>query len=87
MSNTVEHFPLFNYGDIGTKKFSYDLWGDTVNVASRMETFGLSNEIQVTESIYEQLSEAYTFEDRGEIDIKGKGKVRAYLLKSRKNTD
>ncbi len=74
-------------GVIGTKKFSYDLWGDTVNMASRMETYGLSNEIQVTERIYQQLREAYSFEGRGEIDIKGKGKVRTYLLKARKNTD
>ena len=68
-------------GVIGTKKFSYDLWGDTVNVASRMETYGLPNEIQVTEKTYGHLRDHYAFEDRGEIEVKGKGKVRAYLLK------
>jgi len=71
-------------GVIGTKKFSYDLWGDTVNVASRMESYGLPNEIQVTERLYGQLRDVYTFENRGEIDIKGKGKVRAYLLQGRR---
>ena len=70
-------------GVLGTKKFSYDLWGDTVNVASRMESYGLPNEIQVTESTYEQLRDSYTFQDRGEIAIKGKGEVRAYFLKGR----
>lgn len=71
-------------GVIGTKKFSYDLWGDTVNVASHIESYGLPNEIQVTERTYEQLRHIYTFEDRGEIEIKGKGKVKAFLLKGRR---
>ena len=71
-------------GVIGTKKFSYDLWGDTVNVASRMESYGLPNEIQVTDKTYEQLRDAYSFEDRGEIEVKGKGKIMTYLLKGRR---
>ena len=70
-------------GVLGTKKFSYDLWGDTVNVASRMESYGLPNEIQVTESTYEQLRDSYMFQDRGEIAIKGIGEVRVYFLKGR----
>ena len=70
-------------GVIGTKRFSYDLWGDTVNVASRMESYGLPNEIQVTEKTYEQLRGEYRFEDRGEIEVKGKGKIQAYFLKGR----
>lgn len=71
-------------GVIGTKKFSYDLWGDTVNVASRMESYGLPNEIQVTEKTYEQLRDGYSIEERGEIEVKGKGKIKTYLLKGRK---
>jgi class 3 adenylate cyclase len=73
-------------GVIGTKKFSYDLWGDTVNVASRMESYGLPNEIQVTEKTYEQLRDAYSFEDRGEIEVKGKGKIKTYFLKGRRES-
>lgn len=73
-------------GVIGTKKFSYDLWGDTVNVASRMESNGFPNEIQVTERTYGLLRNRYTFEDRGEVVIKGKGNVRTYLLKGRRES-
>lgn len=71
-------------GVIGTKKFSYDLWGDTVNVASRMESHGLTGQIQVSESTYALLHDQYVFEDRGEIKIKGKELMKAYLLKRRK---
>ncbi len=73
-------------GVIGTKRFSYDLWGDTVNVASRMESYGLPNEIQVTEKTYEQLRDSYLFEDRGELEVKGKGKIKTYLLKGRRES-
>ena len=71
-------------GIIGTKKFSYDLWGDTVNVASRMESHGLPKEIQVSGRTYELLNDHYVFEDRGEINIKGKQPMRAFLLKGRR---
>jgi len=72
-------------GVIGTSKFSYDLWGDAVNLASRMEQFGIPGEIQTTEATYALLSKQFEFEARGSIAIKGKGKVQAYLLKARKH--
>lgn len=71
-------------GIIGKKKFAYDLWGDTVNTASRMESYGLPNQIQVNETTYSLLKHHFLFEQRGLIDIKGKGKIPAYFLKGRK---
>jgi adenylate cyclase len=71
-------------GVIGTKKFSYDLWGDTVNVASRMESHGLPGCIQVTTTVYEKLKYRYVFEERGAIALKGKGETIAYLLAAKK---
>jgi class 3 adenylate cyclase len=67
-------------GVIGRKKFIYDLWGDTVNVASRMESQGIAGGIQVTEAVYEQLHLEYAFERRGLVSIKGKGEMMTYLL-------
>ena len=68
-------------GVIGTKKFSFDLWGDTVILASRMESLGVANEIQVTGKVYELLKGQYRFEERGEVEIKGKGMTKTYFLK------
>ena len=70
-------------GVIGIKKFIYDLWGDTVNLASRMESHGVTGEIQVTDAVYERMREKYVFEARGKIEIKGRGQQQAYLLKGR----
>ncbi len=67
-------------GVIGKQKFIYDLWGDTVNTASRMESHGVENCIQLTESTYERLKDHYLCEERGIIDVKGKGKMKAYFL-------
>jgi class 3 adenylate cyclase len=67
-------------GVIGKKKFIYDLWGDAVNIASRMESTGVPGGIQVSEPIYQQLKEVFRFEERGEIEVKGKGKMHTYLL-------
>jgi len=67
-------------GVIGRHRFIYDLWGDTVNTASRMESSGIPGRIQVTEPTYRRLRDRYRFEDRGEIELKGKGRVHAYLL-------
>jgi len=70
-------------GVIGKKKFAYDLWGDSVNNAARMESHGIPGEIQVSEATYELLKAQYRFEDRGVIEIKGKGMMRVYLLKEK----
>ena len=70
-------------GVIGRHKFTYDLWGDTVNTASRMESHGLAGRIQVSEATYRRLCDQYEFEERGEIELKGKGRRRAYLLVGR----
>jgi class 3 adenylate cyclase len=67
-------------GVIGRHKFSYDLWGDTVNTASRMESHGLPGRIQVTDATYRRLRARFDFEERGEIEIKGKGRLRTFLL-------
>lgn len=67
-------------GVIGTTKFSYDLWGDTVNTASRMESQGVPGQIQVTTATYELLKHQYAFQPRGAIDVKGKGEMMTYLL-------
>jgi adenylate cyclase len=73
-------------GVIGTKKFTYDLWGDAVNTASRMESHGIAGSIQVTETTYEKLKHQYIFEDRGILLIKGKGEMNAYLLLGKKES-
>ena len=71
-------------GVIGLKKFIYDLWGDAVNTASRMESHGIPGYIQVSSSTYDRLKDKYLFEERGIIHVKGKGEMTTYLLKSRK---
>ena len=67
-------------GVIGTHKFSYDLWGDTVNVASRMESSGIPDRIQVTKSVVEATGDLFTYEARETLTIKGKGTMEAFLL-------
>ncbi len=70
-------------GVIGRKKFIYDIWGDTVNIASRMESNGLAGSIQVSEECYQRLRSTYVFEDHGIIQVKGRGEMRTYFLKRR----
>jgi class 3 adenylate cyclase len=68
-------------GVIGKSKYIYDLWGDTVNLASRMESGGLPDSIQVTRPVYEKLKDLFVFEERGAIEVKGRGSVEAWLLR------
>ena len=68
-------------GVIGKSKYIYDLWGDTVNLASRMELGGVPDSIQVTRSVYELLKDQFAFEPRGAIEVKGKGMVEAWVLR------
>jgi class 3 adenylate cyclase len=70
-------------GVIGTSKFSYDLWGDTVNTASRMESQGVVGCIQVTERTYRRLRGRYRFERRGPIQVRGKGELVTWFLLGR----
>ena len=68
-------------GVIGKSKYIYDLWGDTVNLASRMELGGIPDSVQVTRPVYERLKDQFVFEPRGTIEVKGKGSVEAWLLR------
>ena len=68
-------------GVIGKRKFIYDLWGDTVNTASRMESSGVEQEIQVTRQVYDKLVGKFELESRGIIKVKGKGELETYLLR------
>jgi class 3 adenylate cyclase/integral membrane sensor domain MASE1 len=71
-------------GIIGTKRFTYDLWGDTVNIASRMESQGTEGCIQVTETTYRILQAKYLLQKRGTIEVKGRGEMVTYWLLSRR---
>ena len=70
-------------GVIGKRKFAYDVWGDTVNIASRMETQGLAGHIQVTKDTHDRLQNKYLGEHRGVINVKNRGKLDAYILVGR----
>ncbi|MDQ3034359.1 MAG: HAMP domain-containing protein, partial [Myxococcota bacterium] len=70
-------------GVIGTKKFIYDLWGDAVNIASRMESSGVPGRVQISESTYERVREQFATEPRGAITVKGKGEMHTWLLSPR----
>lgn len=74
-------------GVIGLKKFSYDLWGDAVNLASRMESHGVIGKIQVSETTYTFLKDEYKLEKRGEIKVKGRGEVTTYFLIGKNSLD
>jgi class 3 adenylate cyclase len=70
-------------GVIGTKKFIYDVWGDTVNLASRMESLGVPGRVQVTDAVRERLRGEFRLESRGLIDVKGKGPTPTWFLVAR----
>lgn len=74
-------------GVIGRSKFIYDLWGDTVNTASRMESTGLPDRIQVTEAMRQVLAPLFALEERGEVEVKGKGRLRTWFLLGRKRAE
>ncbi len=69
---------------IGRKKFIYDLWGDTVNTASRMESHGVGGCIQVTESTRALIEREFCVEPRGTIPVKGKGDMPVWLVTGRR---
>jgi adenylate cyclase len=71
-------------GVVGTRKFFYDVWGDAVNVAARMETTGSAGRIQVSRDTYERLQDQFVLEPRGEIEVKGKGRMPTWFLLARK---
>ncbi|WAL58820.1 adenylate/guanylate cyclase domain-containing protein [Thermocoleostomius sinensis] len=77
------HTGAVGAGVIGTTKFAYDLWGDTVNTASRMESHGQPGKIQVSAATYELLKATYEFQARGPIAVKGKGEMLTYWLMGR----
>jgi adenylate cyclase len=74
-------------GVVGTRKFFYDVWGDTVNLASRMESTGEIGRIQVSPSTHELLADRFEFAERGVVEIKGKGPMRTWFLVGRKDAE
>ena len=67
-------------GVIGLKRFLYDVWGDAVNVASRMESMGVPGRVHTSEEVFRQLRHDFRFESRGEVDVRGKGRMATYFL-------
>ncbi|MNF58197.1 Adenylate cyclase [compost metagenome] len=67
-------------GVVGTKKFAYDIWGDTVNIASRMESNSIPGKINISESTYDIIKDSFECEYRGEIEVKNKGTMKMYFV-------
>jgi adenylate cyclase len=74
-------------GVVGARKFFYDVWGDAVNVASRMETTDVEGRIQVPHDVYERINHAFLLEARGEVDVKGKGVMNTWYLVGRRDDE
>jgi adenylate cyclase len=74
-------------GVVGARKFFYDVWGDAVNVASRMETTDVEGRIQVPQNVYERLNHSFVLEKRGAVDVKGKGLMQTWYLVGRRDDD
>jgi class 3 adenylate cyclase len=72
-------------GVIGTRRFSFDLWGDTVNIASRMESHGVEGRVQISAAARDALGDRFAVEDRGPVSVKGKGEMQTFLLVEREN--
>lgn len=86
MEQIIHHYEqrlLQSTGVIGIKKFVYDIWGDTVNVASRMESHGQAGKIQVSEATQVHLQEHFALEEHGVNTVKGKGDMKTYWLGNR----
>lgn len=93
LRNSIEDAPALRIGIhsgsavagvIGTHRFSYDLWGDSVNLASRMESHGVPGRIQTTAEVRDRLSSTHLFEERGVIEVKGRGAMATHFLTGRK---
>jgi class 3 adenylate cyclase len=78
------HFGPVTAGVIGKQKFIYDLWGDTVNTAARLESHGVPGKVQVSEVVKHRLNAQFSFEEAGLKVLKGKGEVQTYYLTSSK---
>ncbi len=74
------HVGSVTAGVIGKTKFSFDVWGDTVNVASRMESTGVPMQIHISDDVAKCLTDKSRCDYRGEIDVKGKGKIKTYII-------
>jgi guanylate cyclase len=72
-------------GIIGRRKFAYDLWGDVVNTASRMESHGSAGTVQISAATYERIKDDFICERRGLVEVKGKGEMETWLLDARRN--
>ncbi len=72
-------------GVVGARKFFYDVWGDAVNVAARMETTDEEGRIQVPHDVYERIKHSFVFEERGDVEVKGKGLIHTWYLVGRRN--
>jgi len=69
-------------GIVGESKFQYDIWGDTVNIANRMESNGVPGRVNISQDTYEQLKDdpGFIFESRGKINVKGKGELQMWFV-------